>query len=162
MPLLERREIQFVMFIAFLGYVFSTREFIFWLNQLTPSAGLLFYYIVLAILLFAAYKLLNVRVGGIRLQGDPLQVLGSLLILFSFFLVTNWGESGLAAAYLNTQTPPSVYMQTEDGAVWWFWQHYTQDVEALRLLTYVFTPFVLTLIGASLVSRESIGRVLGP
>jgi hypothetical protein len=49
-----------------------------------------------------------------------------------------------------------VFYQSEDGVAWWAWSQLlpTANVETLRLLAFVFTPFILCLIGGLLVSEK--------
>jgi hypothetical protein len=50
----------------------------------------------------------------------------------------------------------NVLYQSEDGAFWYLWSFLTSNFEVLRILTYVITPFILTLIGVVLVKRAEL------
>jgi hypothetical protein len=134
-----------------MGFIFSSRGFILSLDKLSPLNGLIIYYIILYSSLYFLSRL-GLTVFGIKIFA-PAQMVGLLLITFAFFIVVDWESS-----YINIVTRGSaenispVYFQSEDGSVWSLWSSVTKDVEALRLLTYVVTPFLLALAGGLLVS----------
>lgn len=152
---LSKKEMALVLIIAFLGFLFSTRIWILYLNSLSPFVGLMLYYVLMFAILFVLSKV-GLIVGSVRI-GTTSQIIGTMLVLFGFFAVTNWGESCLTSYYVNNNCNiPSAYLQTEDGALWNVWNSSgVTDVELLRWLTYVITPAALALFGGML----TIGRV---
>jgi hypothetical protein len=99
---------------------------------------------------------LDLVVFGFKIK-DPMQTLGLLLITFAFFICVDW-ESPYVQLVTNrsVENVSPVLFQAEDGAVWFLWHNAIPwaDVETLRLLTYVATPFALALIGGLLVSEK--------
>lgn len=149
-------EIMFALFIAFLGFIFSLREFIIFLDTLNPIQGLLLYYLILYSCLLLLSKL-GLVIYKFELR-NPLQILGALLITFAFFIIVGWESQYIQIVTnrsIDEKAISNVYFQCEDGATWWFWQNVMKvsDVEHLRLLTYVITPFVLSLVGVALISK---------
>ena len=147
------RELTLAVVIAIMGFIFSTRSFILYMDKQTPVAGLLIYEVILYVALFFFSNFLGVAVFHVKPWSvNLIQTLGLLLITFAFFVVVDW-----SSAYQNIVTKgtssnvSNIYFQCEDGATWYAWSHVTSSVETLRMLTYVITPFVLALIGGFLV-----------
>jgi hypothetical protein len=88
---------------------------------------------------------------------SALQVFGALLITMAFFITVDWESpwvqyvTGRAGADVS-----NVLYQSEDGAFWYLWSSITSNPEILRILTYVVTPFILTLIGVILVRKAQL------
>jgi hypothetical protein len=138
---------------AIMGFIFSERSWIQWMNSLNPIEGLFVYYIILYTSLFILSKLTLV-VFGFRITNIS-QTFGLLLITFAFFILVNWVNPYVQ--YITTGSlsgASNVFYQCEDGATWYFWNTIVgiKDIETARILTYSVTTFILTLIGAGLVS----------
>ena len=138
-----------------MGFVASSRGVILFLNSLNPFQGLLVYYLILYSSLYVLSKM-DLVIFGFKID-NPLQTLGLLLITFSFFITVNW-ESAYVQ-YISTGSfggTSTVFLQSEDGATFWFWSTMfpSAEVEFLRILTFVVTPFVLTIIGSLFVSKK--------
>lgn len=149
------KELGLATVLALLGLVFSSRFWLTFLAGLTPLEGLIIYYIILYACLYILSQL-NLVVFGIRIK-NPLQTFGLLLITFAFFIVVDWESSYVQ--YITTgsmQGASPVFLQSEDGAVFWLWQRFlpSAPIETLGLLTYVLTPFILALIGGLLASEK--------
>jgi len=152
---LTDKELLLALSFALIGYLFSSRAFLRFLARLNPVAGLIVYYIILGAVITVLAKL-GLVVLGHRIK-TPLQTLGLVLITFSFFMLVNW-ESGyvqIATGYPENAVSP-IMVQSEDGAVWYIWSQLLPhaSVEQRRILTFVATPFILTLIGGLLVSEK--------
>lgn len=138
---------------AALGFLFSSRTWIKHLDALSPISGLIIYYIILTtvVLLLEYFGLI---VAGIKFDSLS-HTIGTMLIIFSFFIIVSW-----ESCYVNTITKgdcdgvSTVYLQSEDGATYYFWSLFTSNIELARILTYVITPFVLTLAGQFLITRK--------
>jgi len=157
------KEIILATVFAMLGFILSAREYILFLSTLNPVYGLGIFYGVVFIAIFILSKV-GLVVGGMKL-GSLKQTLGSVLIIFAFFILF-----AASSAYINlvstgqminnifqygtTDNVSIIYLQTEDGAVWWAWSFITNNIDILRILTYSVTPFMLTLLGGLLVSRK--------
>lgn len=92
----------------------------------------------------------GMRIGDVHFN-TPLHTIGSLLILFSFFLILNW-ESEYIYYTTGTDARSNITVQSEDGAVYYIWRKLTNNnLELSRWLTFVVTPFVLVSVGVLLI-----------
>ena len=141
--------------LAALGFLLTTRPYIFWLNNVTPLVGLAVYYVILYGALYLLSKA-GLTVLNVKIEQNA-QTVGLLMITFAFFITVDLTSSyvqfvatGSAAGIAN------VYLQSEDGAVFWVWQHLLPLAgdEVWRILTYVLTPFTLALVGCGFVTGK--------
>ena len=138
---------------AVMGYIFSTKSWLLFLDKLNPISGLLVYYMImtLAILILEYFGLI---IGGIKFDSFS-HTIGTILIIFSFFLIICFESLYVSiVTNKNIDNVSNVYLQSEDGATWYSWSLLFTDISTLRLLTYVLTPFLLTLIGQFLISSK--------
>lgn len=141
--------------IAFMGFMFSTRTWLLFLNGLSPFSGLVVYYVVLYASLAVLSKM-GLVVFGFRIK-DPMQTLGLMMITFSFFVVVNWSSQWVQ--YVTTgsyQGVSVVFLQSEDGAIWSLWSNLLPLAGdfTIRILSFVVSPFLLTVTGSYLVQRK--------
>jgi len=138
-----------------MGFALTSRSWLLFLDGLNPIQGLAVYYLILYVSLYMLSRL-DLVVFGFKIK-EPLQTLGLLLITFAFFICVDW-ESPYVQLVTgrSVETVSPVLFQAEDGAIWFLWQNAIPwaDLEALRLLTYVATPFILALVGGLLVSEK--------
>lgn len=133
--------------------MFSTKYWLTFMDKLTPTTGLLVYYVILTccVLILEYFGLI---ISGIKYI-TSLQTVGTMLIIYSFFIVVSW-----TSCYVNVvikgdcKEVSNVYLQSEDGSVYYFWSQFFEDVETRRILTYVVTPFILTFIGQLLITNK--------
>jgi hypothetical protein len=155
---LTEKEVALAVALAVLGFALSSRQWLLFLDGLNPFQGLIVYYLILYFSLYILSRL-ELVVFGFKIK-EPLQTLGLLLITFAFFICVDWESPYVQLATrgsletVGNITP--VLFQSEDGATWFLWQQAFPwlQIETLRVLTYVLTPFVLTLIGGLLVSEK--------
>lgn len=146
--------------LAVMGFLFSSREWLMWLNTLTPISGLVVYYIVLFFSLLILSKA-GLIINQVKIS-NPKQVFGLLMVTFAFFIVV-----GFSSAYTQWVTNSNidispVFVQCEDGSVFYAWSQVIPPVaanmEMLRILTYVVSPVLIGFIGVGLVKgRIEIG-----
>jgi len=138
---------------ALIGFVVSTRFFINFLLGLNPLSGFIVYYLIVISCLFILSKL-GLTILKIEIK-KPLQIIGTALIVFSFFAIVNW-ENPLIQYYSTGSFDGAspIFYGTEDGTLFWFWSHWISNITLLRLLVYVISPFALTLAGALLVEKK--------
>jgi hypothetical protein len=154
---LEERELALAAALALLGFILTSREWLLFLDGLSPFQGLLVYYMILYGSLYLLSRM-DLVVFGFKIR-DPLQTLGLLLVTFAFFIVVDWESPYVQIvtkgdASVGAVSP--VFFQSEDGAVWFLWQQALPwaNFEVVRLLTYVLTPLILALIGGYLASGK--------
>lgn len=148
---------------ALLGYVFSSRKFILFLNTLNPFQGLLFYYLQLFVVL-EVLQYFGLVIGGIRMT-TLAQTIGELLIVFAFFILVDQESAWVAYVIGENEGKkkdyPVVYTQAEDGAVYYLWSTYvTKDPDTARMLTFVVTPVLLVALGLYLTGGKVVRRDL--
>lgn len=144
--------ITFPLFLGVIGWVFSSKTWLMFLNNLDPPVGLAVYYLIIFV------TLLFLQHIGLVIADLPFNSLnhaiGTILIIFSFFVVFDW------TSYYVTQVtqgehaaPPSrVYLQSEDGAVYYVWNTLAGlPIQQARFMTYVVTPITLSILGLILI-----------
>lgn len=152
---LTSKEIGLAVGLALMGFVFSTREFLLWLNVLNPFSGMIVYYLILFAVLYVLSRL-DLVVFGFKIKNLQ-QTFGLLLITFAFFITVDFTSPYVQYVTMGNLTGASqIFYQCEDGAMWFLFSQVLPwaSIEVIRLLTYVFTPFILTLIGGLLVSGK--------
>lgn len=145
------RELSLAVAFAVMGFAFSTRTWLLFLNGLSPLGGLLVYYLVLYASLYGLSRL-GLVLFGVKID-KPLQTLGLLLITFSFFLTVDWTSQwgAIVTGHLNIS---NIFLQDEDGVTFWAWSLLIPNLEVCRIMAFVVTPFLLTLGGGALVSKK--------
>ena len=145
--------VEFPLILGVLGWIFSSRSWILFLNKQSPPVGLVFYYCIL----FVTILILQ-RVGLIiaHVPFDSLShALGTLMIIFSFFIVFDW-ESSYINQVIHGQASSgsmsNIFFQSEDGSVYYFWYNQMRlHMNQARFMTYVITPIVLSCLGMILI-----------
>ena len=148
---------------AILGYIFSARSFILFLNSLNPFQGLLFYYLQLFVTL-EVLQYFGLVIGGIKMESWT-QTIGELLIVFAFFILVDqeseWVAQVVGESEGKKKDYPVIYTQAEDGAVYYLWTTYvTKNHETARILTFVVTPAILVMLGLYLTGGKAVRRDL--
>lgn len=143
-----------------LGYIFSSRKWIIFLNQLDPIKGLFIYYCVLIstllILQYIGLVIANIEYTSFR------YTIGSILIIFSFFIIFNWENCYIDLVLKGScKDVSNVYLQAEDGAVFYLWTNVLgyndkilENLNILRIMTYIITPLFLSFIGSLLITEK--------
>ena len=145
--------IRFPLIMGTLGAIFSSRAWILFLNNQSPPVGLVFYYMIIFL---AILFLQHIGLVIAEMPFDSIShAVGTLMVIFSFFIIFDW-----ESYYVTLVTQPSgthadisnVYLQSEDGAVFYFWYNVVKlSIEQSRVMTYIVTPVVLSLIGMLLI-----------
>jgi len=149
------KEFQLAVAIALMGFVLTSRQWILWLNGLTIVGGFLVYY---ALLYGALYVLeqMGLVIFGFKIK-DPKQTIGLLLISFAFFAIVNWENPYIQYVTMgNFSGASGVFYMTEDGLLWQFTTQLlpSADVELHRIFAFVIMPFLIALLGVTLVSKK--------
>jgi len=131
--------------IALLGFVFTSRPWLQWLNTLGPEVGLFIKHVTI---LLSIFLLSNVdpRIKFVH-HG---QAVGVLLMYMAFVMIFNYQSD-----WIQDIKADNVGDQTIDGAIY----HRSRETlklspEMSRLLTFVVIPFVLVLAGSKLVNSK--------
>jgi hypothetical protein len=144
--------IAFPLFLGLLGWIFSSRSWLIFLNNLDPPVGLGVYYLIVFI------TLLGLQHIGLVIADLPFNsinhAIGTILIIFSFFIVFDWTSYYVTQVTQGEDAPPPsrIYMQSEDGAVYYLWNSVVKmPIQQARAMTYVVTPVVLSVLGLVLI-----------
>ena len=161
--------IWFPLTFAFIGFCFSSRPVLLWFNSLNPWQGMLAYYAIIFVTL-EIMQFFGLIVGGVKMQ-SPVQTIGQLFILFSYFIVfdmesawvqdvvkedrENRGITSDTKNETDTSTTlgnqaldcPNIYLQAEDGATFYLIGQYVKNKELQRYITFIGVPFIFSLIG---------------
>ena len=149
------KELALVAIFALIGWYVSQASFIKYLDGLSLYSGFLIYYAFLYGFLLLLSKA-GLIIGNIKID-KPMQLVGLILITFSFFLIFNFENPYVQfITEGNMDGASQIFYYSEDGITWNFWSNLLpgHPVEHLRLLTFVLTPALLTLIGVYLVERR--------
>jgi hypothetical protein len=107
---------------------------------------------------------MDLVVFGLKID-DPVETFGLLIITFAFFITVDWTSPYVQ--YVTTrsfQGASNVFVNnSEDRMTWYLWRLLIPQVPAnlliLRLLTFIVTPLILTILGGLLVSGKV--RIIG-
>jgi len=151
---LSAREVGLAVALGGIGFILTIREFVLFLNGLTPLTGLLVYYLILFTVIFTLSRL-DLVIFGFKIRSVA-QTIGVTLITFAFFITVNWTSPYIqyvSTGSMNGASP--IFYQSEDGVIYYLWSFLLPgNVEVLRILTYVVSPVLLALLGGMLISRK--------
>lgn len=144
----------FVLIMTILAIIFTNEFFLRFLASLNSFLGFAIYYIIVySCLIIMSY--FGLVIFGVKIK-HPLQVFGTGLILFSFFLIFDWSSN-----YLNiVNASKALINNSEDAISWDFWALIINPTLSTfrRWLTWALafpiTVFFITLIGVFLSKRK--------
>ena len=152
------REFLLAFALALLGFVLSTKVWLKFLDSQSILINFVIYYIILYGVLFILSKL-GLVIFGFRIK-NVLQTFGLLLITFSFFICVDWESPYVQYVTHGADSVKNVsvvYFGAEDGVTWSFWEWIgVQSYTINRWLTFIITPFLLSLLGGYFVSRTKL------
>lgn len=148
------KEWKLIMSFGILGFIFSMRSWIKFLDTQSVYVGFAIYYIALYLSLYIL-KSFGLVIFGTHIKSWS-QTIGLTLLIFSFFVIFNW-----ESPYINIVTghpisdTSSIYYMAEDGITWAFWSSFgIINVELLRILTFIISPMILAAIGLFLLHSK--------
>jgi hypothetical protein len=142
----------FVAIMTILAIIFTNKYWLLLLNKFNPVIGFLIYYAVVYVaLILMSYA--GLIVFGVKIK-NPLQILGSGLILFAFFMIFNWSND-----YANIIGAEKVLINSsEDGLIWFLWSSLIHPTDSnlwiIWALAFPLTVFIITLIGVLLIHKK--------
>ena len=145
--------IKFGLFFGFCGYLFTTKKWVTFLSSLSPAKGLGVQYSVFCCgMIFLQY--VGLRISSINFN-EIRHTIGSMLIVFAFFIIVTWQSCYINIVINgNCDDVDNIFMQSEDGFVYYILSKYIKNVQTLRIITYSIIPFILVLIGQQLIVRK--------
>lgn len=171
---LERTEVRLILLMTVLAWVFSRRVFIQTMQMLEPWQVLALWYCLMAVFVHYLLRGIGIRVGTFQIKSWGLsQTLGTLAMIFGFFLTWNWAESAWSSLALGGSGElPIIILGTEDGALFAFWWSYLKAnvtfpfwiwanaADMAADLTYPVGAFLCFLLAAVMLSPRMIKRML--
>jgi len=85
---LTAKEISLAIALAVLGFLFTMREIILFLNGLSAIEGLAVYYVIVYLALFILSRM-DLVIFGFKIKSVA-QTVGLTIITFAFFITVNW------------------------------------------------------------------------
>ena len=142
--------------LALAGFFFSSKKWLMFLDESNPITGLIIYYFIIFISFFFLSKL-GLSLFKIEVKKTT-QIIGIVLITFSFFIVFNWESQWVQYVTKgDVSSASSIFFQSEDGATFYFWNTILKiGMNTSRILTFVVTPIILTLLGSYLVIKPQL------
>lgn len=132
---------------AWLGWLFSSKAYIGFMDKRSPVEGLALYYGGLY-LVFMFLQSIGMKIGDMHFD-THLHTIGSLLILYSFFIVFSW-ESEYTCRIVGKDCSPK---HTEDALIFYLANKAGLEDWSARWVTYILAPFVLTVAGVLLIFK---------
>ena len=147
------KEFYLALAFSFIGFLLTTRLFLNLLEGLNVFLGFLVYYVIIFLTIFVLSKL-DLVIFGFKIE-NMAQKMGLLLITFSFFILVNWTNPYVNIVTHDTaENVSNIYFMSEDGITWAFWDLMFNNSQVIRVLTFIVTPFFLTLLGGLLVTEK--------
>jgi len=132
---------------AWLGWFFSSHAYVQFMDRRSPVEGLSLYYGSLYVVLLIL-QYIGMKIGNIHLDLHS-STIGSLFILYSFFIVFSW-ESEYTCRIVGKDCSPK---HTEDALIFYLAKKAGLEDWSARWVTYVLAPFVLTVAGVLLIFK---------
>ena len=147
------KELYLALVFSLLGFLLTTRLLLNTLEGLNVFLGFIVYYAIIFLTIFVISKL-DLVIFGFKID-NLAQKIGLVLITFAFFILVNWESPYVNIVTHGTaENVSSIYFMSEDGITWAFWDMIFNNIQAIRVLTFIVTPFLLTLLGGLLVSEK--------
>jgi hypothetical protein len=123
--------------IAVIGFVFTSRPWLQWLNTLSPEGGLLVKNVVAFLCIYAIHF-----TDGLVAR-PHIQALGTLMLYTAFMMIFNYQSEWIADIHAH-----NVEKQTPDGAMYHRARNFGLMPDAARIVTFVVVPTLLIFIGS--------------
>jgi len=127
--------------VAFLGFVFTSRQWLQTLHKLSPETGMIAKQLSILVAIFILAR------ADTTLQfKSHHQAVGVLLVYMAFNIIFNYQSE-----WINDVDASNVERQTPDGAIY----HRSRtnlnlNPELARIVTFVLVPFAMVLVGSKL------------
>jgi len=138
-----------------MGFLFSTRDWLLFLNGLNVWQGFLVYYIVFygTLLALAKLDLIVFKFNVSDIQGT----FGLLLVFFAIAATINWTNPYIQWVMTGSFSGATgIFYQAEDGVCWMLANQVLgiQDVEKARLVAFSVIPAIVAFIGLAMVKGK--------
>ena len=147
------KEWTFVAIMTILAILFTNKFWLLLIAKFNPLIGFLIYYFVVYIAL-TLMSFAGLIVFGVKIK-NPLQIIGSGLIVFAFFLIFDWSSQYVTLVGADR----ALWNNSEDSVSFYLWSLIIHPDTATKLwivwgLAFPLTVFIITLIGVWLVHKK--------
>ena len=155
---ITKEEWKIIISITVAGFVWSIPEFIQYIQSVGNVTGLMIRYIALFVFAFFILNGKSMKVNRFKIKRFGIrETTGLIMIYYAFAVAWNWINSCWADIVVKgVCNMPQMVMVSEDGVLWTLFEPLIPSADVLRLVVYVAMPFILSLMGALLVTRRKI------
>lgn len=144
----------FVSLIGLFGILFYMKSWLVFLNNQNPIVGFLIYYGIWFVILFVL-SLTGFVILGTKIK-NPVQIIGTLLIVFAINVILNWTNGYVTYAVTGSFNSSSqIFYGSEDGALWYLVYNvlHITSIPLAKFISFSIMPMFLAIIGAFLVRK---------
>ena len=144
----------FVILIGIFGFISYLKVWLVFLNGLNPLLNFIIYYVIWFILIFML-SLTGFAVFGNKIK-NPIQILGTLLILFSIGVIIGWSNNYVTYATTGSfSSVMNIYFGCEDGIAWWLFYDVLgiSNILICKILAFSVLPMLTALLGVFLIKK---------
>lgn len=128
--------------IAVIGFIFTSKQWLQFINSLSPEAGLVLKNVIIFLIILGLHSVDDV------VDSPHRQALGVLLMYSAFNIIFNYQSE-----WIHDAKAPNVDKQTPDGALYERARSlFSPDMS--RIIVFVLVPFIFVIIGSSLISKR--------
>lgn len=144
----------FVALVGIFGFLAYIKQWLQFLNTLNPAWNFIIYYGIWFVIMLVL-SLIGFVILGHKIK-NPVQIIGTLLILFAINVVLGWSNGYVT--YVTTgsfSNSMNIFYGCEDG-VSWFLFHDVFGIGTIwlaKLLAFSIFPMILAIIGVLLVTK---------
>ncbi len=144
----------FVLLIGIFGFLSYLKVWLVFLNTLNPLLNFLIYYFIwfsiILILSFTGFVIFGTKIK------NPIQIIGTLLVLFSIGVIIGWSNNYVNYAVNGEfSNNLNILWGCEDGVSWWFFYNLLgiHTIWLSKLLAFSIFPMFTALLGVFLVTK---------
>lgn len=143
-----------VLLVGIFGFFSYLKVWLVFLNNLNPLSNFLIYYAIwfgiILILSLTGFVILGTKIK------NPVQIIGTLLILFSIGVIIGWSNNYVTYATTGSfSNSMNVFFGCEDGISWWIFYDLLgiHIIWLAKLLAFSIFPMITALTGALLITK---------
>lgn len=147
-------ELIVVFLIGIFGFLFYIKQWLLFLNSLNPLLNFLIYYFIWFVIIFLL-SLTGFVFFGTKIK-NPIQIIGTLLILFSLGVILGWSNNYVYYVTNGEFTNNlNLFFGCEDGISWWIVYNILgiHIIWLSKLLAFSIFPMITALIGVLLITK---------
>jgi hypothetical protein len=144
----------FVLLVGIFGFLAYIKQLLVFLNTLNPAWNFIIYYGIWFVIILAL-SLTGFVVLGKKIN-NPVQIIGTLLILFSVGVILGWSNNYVTYATTGSfSNSMNIYFGCEDGIAWWIFYDLIgiHTIWLAKLLAFSILPMLTALLGVFLVTK---------